>query len=145
MIASSGPIGKRAHQTASKPRASAAWNSGSHGVHVVLDGDAEVDLGDRHPAFGLERLDVEAGAGERLAVGVGAAAERPVVEPAVALGAERVERRERRHRLLRPLQEHRQVRAAAAVDDLLDDLHAGILSRTCVPAPGADSTVQSPP
>ena len=46
-------------------------------------------------------------------------AQRAVIEPAVALGAERVEGGERRHRLLRALQQHRQVRAApGAIDSL---------------------------
>jgi dihydrolipoamide dehydrogenase len=114
-------------------------------VHVVLDGDAEVDLGDLQALLGLELGDRKARLGERGAVRLGVAGDRAVIEPAVALGAERVEGGQRRHRLLGLVQEHRQVRAGARVHDLADQPHAGISRCTRVPVPGADWTVQSPP
>src|SRR5205823_797366 len=79
-------------------------------------------LGDDHPPVALERVDVEAGVAQPLAVALLAPRDRPVQHPPVPAHGEAVERGLCHVDLARAAQQHRQVRALAPAEDLLEGL-----------------------
>ena len=100
--------------SALSPRVSASSKAASSRRGSCSGGFPAPDLLDRQPPLRLEAGDVEAGAGERLAVALGLDA--AVDEPAASLHAERVERRDDGRELLLAAEEHGDVGAGSAVE-----------------------------
>jgi hypothetical protein len=100
-------------------------------VRRALGRPVRVYLHHGQPLLRLEIRDPKAGLGEALTVHVGLAGKGAVGEPAVALGAERVERREHLGKLVIAPQEHREVRAGIGPDLAIDETlyHGGHVRR----------------